>query len=238
MRWLALMLIAGCAAAAAQTPDLAPDRNDLAEPLVPTIRFSFDMPGATPDYYAIAVNRNARAAYTSHGRPTVTAETTPGDPYMVKFTMTDELRDRIFALAEKANRFRGEFDYKKGNIANMGRKTLVYEDGADRWETDYNWSQNPAIQELTTIFRGISNTFEGARRIQHLRRHDRLGLDAEMRHLEELSKRGELLEVHAIAPLLREIAADASIMHIARQRAEKILRKAESADARPAGNVR
>lgn len=232
MRWLCILVIACGTMAAAQTPDVAPDRSDLAEPLLPTIRFAFDWPGVAPDHYAVSVDSSGRAAYESRGRPFVTAESVPGDPYIVKFMMSSELRDRIFALAEKTDRFRGSFDYTKRRIAHTGQKTLVYESGADRFEATYNWSQHPAIQELTKIFRGISNTFEGARRLDYLRRHDRLGMDAELRRMEEHAKHGELLEVHAIAPFLRELAQDPSVMHIARVRAERLLQKAEAAQAR------
>lgn len=232
MRWSCLVVLAACTLAAAQVPDVAPNRADLTEPLLPTIHFSFEFPGTVPDHYAISVDRSGRAAYESRGRAFVTEDPSPGDPYMVKFMMSDSLRDRIFALAEKANRFQGRFDYTKGRIANMGRKQLVYETGGNRFETTYNWSQHPAIQELTEVFRGISNTFEGARRLEYLRRHDKLGMDAELRRMEEQAKRGALLEVHAIATLLRELAQDPSVMHIARVRAEKLLQRAE-ADSAP-----
>jgi hypothetical protein len=231
MRWLSIFLIVCGALAAAQTPDVAPDRRDDAAPLLPTVRFSFDWPSAAPDQFAVSVDSSGRAAYESRGRPFVTAENNPGDPYIVKFLMSGELRDRIFSLAEKANRFRGNFDYTKSRIAQTGRKQLVYESGGDHFETTYNWSQNPAIQELTNIFRAISNTFEGARRLEYLRRHDRLGIDPELRRMEENAKRGDLLEIHAIAGLLRELSQDPSVMHMARLRAERLLAKAGIATA-------
>ena len=94
------------------------------------------------------------------------------------------------------------------------------------------------MQQLTDIFRGISNTFEGARRLQDLRRHDKLGMDAELRRMEEQAKKGSLLEVHAIAALLRELAGDPSVMHIARVRAVKLLRLAVSKASAAAGGGR
>lgn len=235
MRRLFLIAFLLCPLSWAQTPDLTPGRDDLAEPLLPTIAFSFDLPGGTPAQYAISVDRSGRAAYTSHGRPLVIAETTPGDPYTVRFLMSDALRDRIFVLAEKANRFRQELDYRKGNISpQLGRKELAYADGGDRWAATYTWSQHPAVQELTRIFQGISNTFEAGRRLEHLRRHDRLGIDAELRRMEELAKHGQLLEVHVISSLLRELAADPGLMNVSRQRVEKLLRTApERAAAAP-----
>jgi len=220
MRWLAIIVIACGSLAAVQT-------SESAAPALPTIRFVFDWPGVAPEHYEVSVDSSGRAAYESRGKPFFAAET-PADPYMVKFQMNGELRDRIFELAEKANRFRGDFDYTRRRIAQTGRKQLVYEAGDQRFETDYNWSENTAIQELTKLFRGVSNTFEAARRLEYLRRHDRLGIDAELRRMEENAKRGELLEVHAIATLLRDLAQDPTVMHMARVRAERLLRRAET----------
>ena len=88
--------------------------------------------------------------------------------------MSDVTRTRIFSLAKQAHYFKGNFAYTKGRVADTGTKTLTYSEGpADSFDqptagvhntTTYNYSEDPAIQQLTSIFEGISETMELGRR--------------------------------------------------------------------------
>lgn len=229
------LLIAAGHPANAQKPDLEPDTQ--VSP-VPVIKFEFVRPGVDPPHYAIAIESTGRAAYRADPAPD--KGQIPGDPYIVKFTASDRTRQRIFELADQVNRFNGNFDYTKSRIANTGLKTLVYSVGrletivgqpvkGQHNQTTYNWSENPAIQELTSLFEGISTSMEFARRIDFDRRFDKLGLDAELKRMEQMQKDGQLQEVHAVAPSLSRIVDDFSVMHIARERAKRILAAASAA---------
>jgi hypothetical protein len=44
-----------------------------------------------------------------------------------------------------------------------------------------------------------------------------------LRSMEELAKDGYLTEIEIIAPLLQNIANDTSVLHMARQRAQRLL---------------
>jgi hypothetical protein len=218
----------------AQEPTLEPGRSDAT---VPMVSFDFEHPAMDPDHYAIAVQSTGPAAYRSE--PLVRLGEPPGDPYLVKFTMSPSTCQRVFELAKQTNYFKGEFEYTKSKIANTGIKTLTYMEGhfppdlehpvkGKLNQTTYNWSENPAIQELTRIFQGISTTLEFGHRLDFERRFDKLGLDAELKRMAEMQKTGQLEEVQAIAPTLKNIANDVSVMHIARQRAQEILTGAAS----------
>ncbi|HXE90154.1 MAG TPA: hypothetical protein VNK82_04235 [Terriglobales bacterium] len=191
----------------------------------PTITFTFDFPRGRPAYFSITLDATGQAVYESrdHGFPEEPAEL--DEPYRKSFLVSAPTRDRIFALAHSVNLFRGDFDYTRRKIANMGRKTLVWWDGTERIATSYNWSENGYIDDLTTIFMGIGSTQEFGRRLEFLRRYDRLGLDAELRSMEEQVKGrpAGLPELQSIAGLLRSIAKDPAVMKIARQRAERLL---------------
>ncbi len=203
----------------AQHPDLRPGTGE--DRPVPTVTFRLEMPTFDPTYYGIAVETSGRAAYVSE--PQVTPDSAPGEPYIVKFTMSAPTRERVFELAREANFLRGDFDYKKGKIANTGAKTLSYADGERCNQTTYNFSENQAIQQLTTIFQDISNTVEFGRRLEYLHRFDRLGLDAELKSMEENAKSNNLAELQAIEPVLRSIAGDYAVMNLARARAQRLL---------------
>lgn len=215
--------------AQAQTPDLEPDAQGSP---VPVVTFDLVRRGVDPPHYAIAIESTGRAAYRADPAPD--KEQTDGDPYIVKFTASQQTSERIFALADQANRFNGNFDYTKTRIADTGAKTLTYSVGhlptdltqpvrGQHNQTTYNWSANPAIQELTAIFQGISATMEFARRLDFEKRFDKLGLDAELKRMEQMQKDGQLHEVQAVAPTLNAIANDFAVMRIARERAKRIL---------------
>lgn len=227
---LSCILLSG---AQAQTPDLDP--NGVASP-TPIVSFDLVRPGVTPPHYSIAVESTGKAAYRAEERTEQddNPATSTEEPYVLKFTISEPNRSRIFELAKQANLFKGNFDYTKSRIANTGAKTLTYAEGklpepfhypveGILSQTTYNWSENPAIQELTRIFEGIQVTLEFGRRLDFDRRFDKLGLDGELKRLQEMQKSGQVQEVQAIETVLNNISNDVSVMHIARQRAREIL---------------
>jgi hypothetical protein len=224
IRFALLTLFIGTLAFA-QTPNLEPRRPD--NPAVATVTYTFDWPSIQPHHYSIAVDSTGRAAYESLIAEGTAAQSVEGEPYDVKFAVSEATRNRIFDLAKRLNYFNGNFDFKKHKVAFSGTKTLAFADGDKKFQTAYNWSENPEIQELTEIFTGISNTQESGRRLQQLRRYDKLGLNQELQRMEDLSKNHGLAEIQSIAPLLQELASDPAVMNIARERAQRLLRLAQ-----------
>jgi hypothetical protein len=230
-----LMLLPFCALllpfARAQQPNLEP--NTPVDKPVPTVTFDFLFPGATPSHYAISVESSGKAAYRSDEvGPEGKSEPNAGEPYLVKFVVSGSPRERIFEFARQANYFKGSFDFTKHRVANTGAKTLTYSEGPAvaggvtsgmRNSTSYNYSENPAIQQLTNIFQSISNTLELGARLSFLRRFDKLGLDAELKRAGQMARDNQLLELHAIEPALRAVANDTRVMNLARQEAKDLL---------------
>ena len=196
----------------------------------PTVTFSFDFPRARPEHYSITVDSTGKAVYESRDVVSTDQIQPPSERYVITLQLSAATRARIFDAARQLNYFQGDFDYRKRRIAQMGQKTLIWESGKDRFQTTYNWSENGLIDDLTHLFQGISNTLEFGRKLDALRRHDRLGLEAELKSMEEAAKdeRHGLAELHTIEPLLRALATDQAIMEIARKRAQRLLRKAEA----------
>jgi hypothetical protein len=230
---LFLTIIAPVSLAKAQRPDLHPG---YATSPTPIVSFEFERPGMRPPHYAISVESTGKAAYRAD--EVVGQDDSSQEPYILKFTVSEPNRSRIFELAQQTNFFKGNFNYTKTRIADTGTKTLMYSEGGipDVYtfpvegvlnRTTYNWSENPAIQQLTSIFQGIETTLEFGRRLEFDRRFDKLALDSELKQLQEMQKGGQALEIQAIAPVLTNISNDFSVMHIARQRAQQILKAAQ-----------
>jgi len=194
--------------------------------VIPAVGFTLDFPGGEPSHFSILVKSTGEASYESRPQVPEAQSRIAGDPYLVKFTISQETRTRIFELAKALNSFQGNFDYRKHRIANTGTKTASYTDANRHFETSYNWSENRDLQQLTAIFHAVANTLESGRRLVYLHRYDKLGLDKELRQLESLEKSGEATELAAIAPQLEQIAADGSVMNLARERAKRLLQSA------------
>lgn len=207
-----------------QAPKLEP--NQPQHPSIPTVIFTFNWPSVQPHRYVISVDSSGNAAYQSWMAEPTAEQSIAGEPYMLKFTVSATARDRNFAVARQLNYFNGDFEYHKRRIAATGAKTLAYADPDKHYETTYNWSENPGIEELTVLFQGISTTIESGRRLEGLRRFDPLGLDQELKSLERLVLDHRAKELQSIAPILQQLADDPGVMNIARQRARQILQVA------------
>jgi hypothetical protein len=189
-----------------------------------TVAFTCDFPGSDPSHYSVSVSSDALASYVSDGKLSRDAEA--GEPFKIYFTMPSPTLTRIFDLAKKAHYFEGEIDSKKKNIASTGQKTLTYTHDQTIKGASYNYSQVPAIQELTTLFQNLSMTLEFGRRLEYDHRYQKLALDEELKQMNDTASRGELGDVAVIAPILKKIVDDPSVINSARARAERLLDQA------------
>jgi len=205
-----------------QTPQ-ASSQGKLA---VPTVAFSFEFPGGQPSNYAISVRATGEAEY--HSKP----DDSTGATQDINFKMSDATRSQIFDLAQRAHYFNGSFEYK-GKVAQTGAKTLSYDDDARHFTTSYNYSTNPAIQQLTESFEDIAETMGYDRSLRDSYQHQKLGLEDVLKNMEDEAKDGRLKEVQALSPILKQIADDHSVMNIARARAQRLL---QGADGTPAAS--
>ena len=228
---LALLLVAApLQGQTPRTPKLEP--NHPQHPEVPTVTFSFNWPSIEPHRYVVTVDSGGNAAYQSWtAEPS--AEHIEGEPYMLKFTVSAGARDRIFSLARQLKYFNGNVEFHKHAVAFTGDKTLAYADPDKQYETRYNWSDSPGIEELTALFQGMSTTIESGRQLARLHRFERLGLDEELKNLEHLAVERQARELQIIAPVLEQLAEDPGVMNIARQRARHILQLAGGPPAAP-----
>lgn len=218
----AAVLVTTTSALLAQVPVLDPRSPN--DPPAPVISFEFTLNGGAPPHYGLTVEAGGRAAYRSDDEVPVKG-TDNGTPYLVKFLISRSTADRIFDLAKALNYFQGDFDYRGGRIANMGAKTLTFKNGETEHSTTYNYSQNQNLQQLTTLFQGISNALEYRRRLERLYRYDKLGLDGELKAMEDDVKRNYIAELQVDESILKQIVGDSSVMNITRRRAESILSK-------------
>ena len=219
-RVLVLLTISALWAAAQHQPVAQP------RTAAPTVTFTFTWPSLEPHRYVIVIDSSGKGAYQSWTADSSAEPPAADDSYELPFTASPAGRDRVFALARQLKFFDGDFEFRKHPVAFTGDKTLAYADADRHYQTHYNWSENPAIEELTAFFQGISLSLESGRRLERLHRFDRLGLDEELKSLEHTAVEHRASELQIIKPILVEISEDSAVLNIARQRAQHILQLA------------
>jgi len=190
-----------------------------------SVTFKLDFPGADPSHYEIAVQSDGRATYASNGK--MSEQGDPAEATPVAFTISDSLRAQIFDLAKRAHYFSGKVDSGRKNLANTGAKTLAYKDASRSSEATYNYSEVVPVAQLTSIFQNLSTTLECGRRLSYFHKYEKLALEGELKRMEDLEKQNSLGEVQPIAPILKEISNDPSVMNVSRARALRLLAAAK-----------
>lgn len=226
--WLllsAVFLLAGQA-----LPDEKIEQNsaagaDQTSTAVPSITFERLWNDFKPQSVTLTISASGAGKYSSRNPEKIGDDV---DDFQTEFTMSPAGRDKLFRNAKEANYFDGDFTFKKHVVASTGKKVLRYSDSARHFSTTYDYSENKAIQEITNILAGISNTIEHGRKLKFLRRFDKLGLEEELKAMEDAAENHNLAELQIIQPTLESIAQDSSVLNIARQRAKKLLLKANS----------
>jgi hypothetical protein len=197
-------------------------------PALPTITFDRVWEAYKPQNVTITVQSTGSTRYVSRN-PFTPPDQAGADPdYLLDFTLSSRNQKKLFDDAREANYFNGDFSYKKHAVASTGKKTLTYSDPVRHFTTTYDYSENKAIEEITNLFSGISNTIEHGRKLVYLHRFDKLGLEDELKGMENAAESHNLAELQIIAPTLKSIADDATVLNIARRRAKKMLAKANS----------
>jgi len=209
-------LILGTWASLLVLPALAAEATDAA-----TITFSLDFPSSSPEHYSISLDSDGHAHYESSGK--ISQDSEERQSYETDFTFSDAIRGRIFQLAAQAHYFSGKVDSGNKKLAFTGTKTLIYKDGQRSSTANYNFSPQPAVEQLTALFQSVGATLEFARRLTYYHRYQKLALDDELRRMEDEARRGELGELQAVKPVLQGIFDDSSVINIVRARARRIM---------------
>jgi hypothetical protein len=182
-----------------------------------TVTFTKEFPGSDPAYYSVAVRENGQAQY----------RTAPDDP-PIELQLSPVPTEEIFSLARKLSFFRNAQFESKRRVANMGKKTLAYQNGPDRAEASFNHTEIPEALALTALFEKISLMMQHQLRLEYMMRYDRLGIVKELLQLEVHLDQQSLLEPDHLLPVLEQIQKDPKLVNVAQERAAQIIGKIKS----------
>ncbi len=221
-----LCMMAGACVVRAQAPLATADE----------ISFERDWPAQTTPYYRVTVRGDGSGTVTtsrdgaggaaggSSGATTAAAGDAGG---VTTIHVSSETRDKLFAVEPVLAGTKGcETGSKK--LAQTGKKTLTLRREGKTLTCTFNYSDDKRVQEAVNDFGAIEVTVEEAPRLAHLRRFDRLGLDAEIGSFLDAVKNGRAIELGNIAPVLRTLAGDGDLMERVRNRATDLLAMADA----------
>ena len=151
------------------------------------------------------------------------------DPNPQPFEVSAPLAQRVFALAAKLNNFQNVDLEVHRRLANLGAKTLLYEKGAERHETDFNYTLDDTATQLVNIFEGLARQTTDLSDLVRTMRYDHLGVNDVLLQIERDYNNKLLPEPERLLPTLDQLAADEKFIDIARTRARSLATHIRSA---------
>jgi hypothetical protein len=178
------------------------------------IFFSKSFPGSTPEYFSVDLDGTGKAVYKQ----------APDDDQPLRFDLPAKDTAEIFELAGKLQFFRVPLESKL-KVANMGLKTIRYENGEIRGEVKFNYSEDADARALVDWFEKISETEQHRISLERAARFDRLGVNKALLLLETSWDRRRIVAPEQLLPVLDRIAGHRNYLHIAQARAAAIAEK-------------
>ena len=199
---------------------------------VAKVTYHQDRPQLEVQHFTVTVGEDGVGTYHAELAPAKASGGDAAGPGMVVdrgIELAPGTVKKIFVLARAADRFAMVCASKAKNIADTGAKTLSYAGADGEGSCSYNYSESKPVTELTDVFQGIEATMEVGRRLEFLRRFDRLGLDAEISTLASMVADHRAWGVEAIGSTLRSIANDTELLQRVRLRAAKLTEQVDGA---------
>jgi hypothetical protein len=178
----------------------------------PSIFFSKSFPGSVPPYVEIVLERDGKAVYKE----------APDDDQPIKFQMSKAEADEIFALAEKVEHFKRKLESGL-KVANMGEKTLRWQDGANRSETKFNFTQDLDGRAIQEWFEKMTESEQHYIALERSVKFDKLGANKAILQLQAAMERNRLVALEQYIPLLERVVKNESYLNMARERAANLI---------------
>lgn len=174
----------------------------------PRLVYSKYFKGSVPEYVAITVEQDGQVTY----------QEAKEDDNPIKIQLDHATTQQMFDLAEKLGRFQRPVESGL-KIANLGVKTFRFEDGAERHEVQFNYSQDVNAQALLDMFERITETEQHYVNLDRTAHFEKLGVNDVLLQMQVSWDRNRLVDPAQFLPLLDRIANNESYLHISRERA-------------------
>jgi len=177
----------------------------------PRLFYSKYFKGSVPEYVAITLEHNGQLTY-QEGKD---------DQNSIKLQLPEsDVRD-AFGLADKLGHFQRPLESGL-KVAQMGIKTFRFEDGDEKHEIQFNYSQDENAQAMLDWFERVSETEGRFADLDRTVHYDKLGVNEVLVQMQIAYERHRLIGMEQFLPLLDRIIKNESYMHIARERASSL----------------
>ena len=164
---------------------------------------------------------------TGHGRVTFTRK---GDeqPIVENLELTPLVLERIEKLWRELRFLDSNENYQaEKNFAHLGTYKLGMTDRERKRTAEFNWSSNTNAWSLAQEYRRVADQVIFVFDMTVARENQPLNTPGLLKQLESMYNRNALADPKQLVPLLKEIRTDAHIPLIARNHADRLLKKIE-----------
>jgi hypothetical protein len=185
----------------------------------PRLFYSRTFPGSAPAYFDVTLESNGDTVY----REAV------DDELPSKFHLSEAETKEVFALADKLDHFKHPLESPL-KVAFMGAKIFRYEQGTEKTEVKFNYSEDVNAQALMDWFERMAESAQQRDNLERAAKYDHLGVMHAMDLLASAYTRKRLVGVEQFLPILDRVAKNETYMHQARALAAELaeaIRKAQ-----------
>jgi hypothetical protein len=173
--------------------------------------FSKSFPGSVPAYVAITVEQSGAGEYKEAA----------DDESPLKFQLAASDAAEMFALADKLDRFKRPLESPL-KVAQMGMKTLRFEERGKGTEVKFNFSEDTDARLLTDWFERISETGQNYYALERAVKYDKLGVNQALLQLAIAMDHKRVVAPQLFLPMLDRVAKNATFLNMARTRAANL----------------
>jgi hypothetical protein len=177
----------------------------------PRLYYSKYFKGSVPEFVAITVERDGQVTY----------QEAKDDDNPIHVQLDRAAVEELFDLSEKLGRFQRPIESGL-KIANLGIKTFRFENGAERHEIQFNYSEDLNAQALLDYFERITETEQHFVNLDRTAHFEKLGVNDVLLQMQVTWEHNRLVAPEQFLPLLDRIANNGSYLHISRERAAAI----------------
>jgi len=184
---------------------------------LPKLTFAKTLKGSVPEFCQITVDANGDGSY--EGRK---LDESP-NPRPLK--LSPATARRLFDLAAGLRYFRNIDLESHRRVANLGSKTLTYQQGSQLNRTEFNYTQNRTAQELADLFEKVAAVEQHIVSLEFATKYDPLRLPQELLLIQIDLDNKALVGTELMVPTLEAIAKNPRFLHLAQTRAQDILQR-------------
>jgi len=181
------------------------------------LTYTKTLKGSVPEFLQVTVDANGDGSY--EGRKLDEAS----NPRPLR--LSPATARQLFDFAAELDNFQSIDLESHKRVANLGLKTLTYQQGSQVNRVEFNYTQNRAAQELGDLFEKIAAVEQHIASLEFAIKYDHLSLPHELLLVQIDLDNKALADPELMVPTLETIAKNPRFLHLAQSRAQVILQR-------------